>query len=182
MLPALSVQLSPPGSFSLSFNPTARPYGWACYKGIIMLEKLRKILKDDFTEYLHRYIHYDVKVSIALLFTQNDEAHAVIERHIRPTDKLIKISQHLYVVIYQYTETEEEAHAATANLMRGLGDETKSIVAYTTFHETDKNSDTVVTRLYHIFEDLFSKNKEAIGSDEEYFKELEKFTIDLENL
>ena len=147
-----------------------------------MLEKLRKILNEEVSAYLHRYLHYDVKVSIALLFTQNEEAETEIRGHIRPTDKVLKITRHLFAIIYQYTNTDEEAKAAAENLAKRLGETPKSLIAYTTFHESDKNADTVVTRLYHIFEDLFSKSKDAIGSDAAYFEELEKFSIDFDEL
>lgn len=147
-----------------------------------MLEQLRRLLGKEVGEYLHRYIHYDVKVSMALLFTQDEAAEGLIREHIRPTDKALKVSKHLFVIFYQYTETDEEAESAVRNLENRLSEKSKTLIAYTTFHDSDKDPDTVITRLYHIFEDLFSKSKGEIRSDADYFRELEKFSLNLDEL
>jgi hypothetical protein len=147
-----------------------------------MLEKLRNLLRDDISEYLHKYIHYDAKACIALVYTQKEKAAELIAAHIRDTDKAITVSPHLHVVIFQYTNTENEVKAAVANLEERVKDQKHSMIAYTVFHETDKESDTVVTRLYRVFEDLFVHGKEFVESDREYFEKFLKNHVLLDTL
>jgi hypothetical protein len=147
-----------------------------------MVEQLCTILRDDVSEYLHKYVHFDINVTIALIYTDRNDAREVIARHIRESDKVIPVSTHLYAVIFQFTDTEKEADAAAQNLENRLLEKGRALAAYTHFHESDKDADTIVTRLYDIFEDLFTKQKGNIESDALYFKEFMANHITMENL
>ena len=147
-----------------------------------MVQKLCDILRDDVSEYLHKYIHFDINVTLALVYTDRNDAASVIAKHIRSTDKVISISAHLYAVIFQFTDTGEEADAAVANLEQHIREKGKGLIAYTHFHESDKDADMIVTRLYDIFEDLFKNKQEDTESDEAYFKAFMASHITMENL
>ena len=147
-----------------------------------MVEQLCSILRKDVSEYLHKYVHYDVNVTMALVYTQDDEAGKIISKHIRDTDKMIRISTHLYAVIYQYTNTDKESSAAVENLKEYIHGKENSLIAYTHFHESDKDADTIVIRLYEIFEDLFKKQDVNMESDADYFKTFMRNHITSEDL
>lgn len=160
----------------------ARFAGRFFYEGNSMVKQLCTILRDDVSKYLHKYVHFDINVTIALIYTDRDNAGEMIEQHIRETDKMIPISSHLYAVLFQFTNTEKEADAAVQNLESHLLEEGSALAAYTHFHESDKDADTIVMRLYDIFEDLFKNQKENVESDEAYFKEFMATHITLEDL
>lgn len=147
-----------------------------------MVNKLTAILRDDVSEYLHKYIHFDIQVTIALIYTDRADAHNAIQTHIRSSDKLIPISPHLYVVFFEFTNTDEEADAAVSNLVKYLDEEGRALIAYTHFHESDKDADMIVARLYEIFEDLFKNQNDYIESDEAYFREFMATHISMEDL
>ena len=106
----------------------------------------------------------------------------MLSSYIRDSDKLIAISPHLYAVIYQFTNTDSEADAAVANLEKRIHEKGHALIAYTHFHESDKDADTIITRLYDIFEDLFTNQKGNIESDSDYFKTFMANHITMENL
>lgn len=147
-----------------------------------MVEQLCSILRKDVSEYLHKYIHYDVNVTMALVYTQDDAAGSIIGARIRDTDKMIRISPHLYAVIYQYTNSDKESSAAVENLEKNIHGRENSLIAYTHFHESDKDADTIIIRLYEIFEDLFKKQDVNTESDADYFKTFMKNHITTEDL
>ena len=147
-----------------------------------MVEKLCDILRDDVSQYLHKYVHFDINVTIALVYTDRKDAKQIINSHIRNTDKLIAISPHLFAVIFQFTNSDKEADAAVVNLEKRMLQEGHALIAYTHFHESDKDADTITRRLYDIFEDLFMNQKKVVESDEAYFKEFMATHITLEGL
>ena len=95
---------------------------------------------------------------------------------------MIPISAHLYAVLFQFTDTDKEADAAVANLEKHIHERGKALIAYTHFHESDKNADMIVTRLYDIFEDLFTNQNGNIESDAGYFKSFMASHITMENI
>lgn len=147
-----------------------------------MVQKLCSILRDDVSGYLHKYVHFDINVTIALVYTDRSDAKEMLSSYIRDSDKLIAISPHLYAVIYQFTNTDSEADAAVANLEKRIHEKGHALIAYTHFHESDKDADTIITRLYDIFEDLFTNQKGNIESDSDYFKTFMANHITMENL
>jgi len=147
-----------------------------------MVQQLCSILREDVSEYLHKYIHYDVNVTMALIYTQDEAAGSIIPKHIRDTDKMIRISPHLYAVIYQYTNTDNESSAAVENLEKYLDNKENSLIAYTHFHESDKDADTIIKRLYEIFEELFKNSDANMESDSDYFKRFMQNHITMEDL
>ncbi len=147
-----------------------------------MVQQLCNILRDDVSDYLHKYIHFDTNVTLALVYVQHADARKMITGHIRDTDRLVRISTHLYAVFFQYTDTDSEADAAVRNLEAHIQETSGALIAYTHFHESDKEPDAVVIRLYEIFEALFKKEEGTVASDADYFREFMKNHITTEDL
>ena len=140
------------------------------------LEKLHKVLDKPIAIFFKRFLKYDVRVAIALVYSEK-KVLKTIKEHIRKTDAAYKISKYLSVVFFQYIKNDKETKAACKNLFKKINDK-KAILAYTEFYENKDNSpEMIINRLYQIFEQAV-KNNTKIKSDKEFMKEYEKYHIE----
>jgi len=149
-----------------------------------MFQKFKNAINDIMEEFLYRYIHYDVKTSVALIYSKTKNVKTNIESRIRDTDRFVQISKHLFMVFYQYTNTDAETKAACENLIKRIDSnekKPKTILAYTNFREEDKTVDSIINRLYIIFDEAVLK-KEHIKSDKEFLEEYNKCHVDFKDI
>lgn len=149
-----------------------------------MINDFKSAVNEVMEEFFHKYLHYDVKSGIALIYSKTKNAKETIKNGIRTTDKFVQISKHLFIVFYQYSNNDEEIKAACVNLLKKLDSfekKSKTVLAYTSFREEDKSVDSVISRLYIVFDEALL-NKESLKSDKEFLKEYSKFHIDFKDV